>query len=211
MNRTADGTTDDALVGARTLDVRAAAALTAYREGRTEPLAQFVREATPLLWNVVRSQGVERDDAEDVVQGVWLALVRNAATIREPEAVLKWLIVSARRASWQVSKRRREDARLTTPIPDEEWSPARQLRSADPAPDTSVLVRERDQVLWRRFLDLPARCQQVLRLVAAADRPDYKAIAALTGMQVTAVGVTRGRCLAKLRTLLDADGTWECA
>ena len=65
--------------------------------------------------------------------------------------------------------------------------------------------------LWTRFLALPVRCQQVLRLVAAADRPDYRAIASLTGMKVTAVGITRGRCLAKLRNLLEDDVTWESA
>ena len=49
------------------------------------------------------------------------------------------------------------------------------------------------------------------RAVAVADRPDYRAIAEVTGMKVTAVGVTRGRCLAKLRALLDDEKTWEWA
>ena len=214
MSTTADGTAGGAPVRAdrpESLGTRAAAALDAYRAGRTEPLAELVREATPLLWNIVRSQGVERDDAEDVVQGVWLAFVRNAATIREPEAVLKWLVVSARRAAWDVVRHRREDARLTMTIPDDAGSPAHQLRSTQPTPDAAVLVQERDRTLWTRFLALPDRCQQVLRLVAAADRPDYRAIASLTGMKVTAVGITRGRCLAKLRNLLEDDGTWEGA
>jgi DNA-directed RNA polymerase specialized sigma24 family protein len=45
-------------------------------------------------------------------------------------------------------------------------------------------------------------------MVALADRPDYRAISALTGVPVTSVGVTRGRCLAKLRRLLDDDERW---
>lgn len=191
-----------------TLSGRAAAALEAYRAGDPALLADLVREATPLLWHIVRGQGVERDEAEDVVQGVWLAFVRSTTSIRDPEAVLKWLVVSARRAAWQAVGRRRDEARRTTALPDAEWSPAAELRSSEPAPDEPVLVAERDRTLWATFLRLPERCQQLLRFVAMADRPDYRAIAEVTGMQVTAVGVTRGRCLAKLRALLDADEGW---
>lgn len=208
MNRTVHGAPRDADVGGESLGDRAAAALEAYRAGESRLLADFVREATPLLWNIVRGQGVERDDAEDVVQGVWVAFVRSSANIREPEAVLKWLVVSARRAAWQAVRRRREDVRRSTTLPDDDWAPGEQLRSREPAPDEPVLVEERDRVLWGRFLDLPERCQQILRFVATADRPDYKAIAAVTGMKVTAVGITRGRCLAKLRALLDDDERW---
>lgn len=208
MNRTADGTTDDVGAAGTSLGGRASAALAAYRSGETGPLADLVREASPLLWHIVRSQGVERDDAEDVVQGVWLAFVRNASAIRDPDAVLKWLVVSARRAAWQAARHRREDVRRTTPLPETGPSPASDLPSADPPPDAGLLVEERDRALWRRFGELPVRCQQLLRFVALADRPDYKAIAAATGMQVTAVGVTRGRCLAKLRALLADDETW---
>lgn len=206
MNRRAGSTADD--VEERTgLAVAAAAAVVGLRDGRTGPLELLVRDATPLLWHVVRSQGVERDEAADVVQGVWLAFVRSAPTIREPDAALKWLLVSARRAAWQAVAQRRGDARRTTPLDDDDVART-ELRSADPAPDESVLTDERDRTLWRRFVLLPERCQQVLRFVAMADRPDYRAIAQVTGMQVTAVGVTRGRCLAKLRALLAAEEGW---
>lgn len=210
MNPTADGTTSDLDVDAPTLAARAAQAVLAYRAGVTAPMGDLVRDATPLLWRVVRAQGADREEAEDVVQGVWLALVRNVENIREPEAVLGWLLVSARRAAWRAVSRRRDEERRTTGLPEAE-SPALQLRSADPAPDVAVLTQERDRVLWERFLELPERCQQLLRFVATADRPDYAAIAEATGMKVTAVGITRGRCLAKLRTLLDDDEGWQGA
>ena len=206
MSPTVDGAAQDAGVGPSPLARRAAAALAAHRAGDSAPLADLVREATPLMWHIVRSQGVDRDDAEDVVQGVWLAFVRNAEAIRDPDAVLKWLVVSARRAAWQAAGRRRDDLRRSTPLPDGQTSA--ELASGEPAPDVPVLEAERDRTLWRRFLELPGRCQQILRFVAMADRPDYAAIAEVTGMRVTAVGVTRGRCLAKLRALLDSDERW---
>lgn len=193
-----------------TLGERAAAALRAWHEGRTAPLEALVREASPLLWHVVRAQGVDRDEAEDVVQGVWLAFTRHRETIRDPDALLGWLIVSARRAAWLAVRRRRGDEAHSAELPDES-AELGELRAATPGPEAEVLETERDRALWQVFVRLPERCQQVLRAVAAADRPDYRAIAQATGMKVTAVGVTRGRCLAKLRTLLDEDERWEWA
>ena len=53
------------------------------------------------------------------------------------------------------------------------------------------------------------RCQELLRIIAFAPRPDYAAVAAALGMPVGSIGPTRGRCLAKLRALLadDPDGS----
>jgi DNA-directed RNA polymerase specialized sigma24 family protein len=56
--------------------------------------------------------------------------------------------------------------------------------------------------LWRAISQLPGRCQELLRIIAFVPRPDYAAVAAELGMPIGSVGPTRGRCLAKLRTLL---------
>lgn len=204
MNRTTHGPAPVE----QSLGDRAAHALVAYRAGETEPMAALVREATPLLWNIVRSQGVERDEAEDVVQGVWLALVRHTDSVRDPQALLKWLVVTARRSAWQTTRRRRESDRRSVPLADDvDRMPG--LTSREPSPEEPVLLAERDQVLWRCFQALPERCRTILRSVAMADRPDYRRIAEEVGMRVTSVGATRGRCLARLRTLLDQDEGWD--
>lgn len=204
MNRTAPGPAD---VEPQSLGDRAATALAAYRDGDPVPMGDLVREATPLLWNVVRAQGVPRDEAEDVVQGVWLALVRHADGLRDPQAALKWLLVSARRAAWEAVRRRRDGERRTATV-TEEHDPVGTLPSPEPQPEEHLLESERDRVLWRCFAALPERCRTILRSVALADRPDYRRIAEEVGMRVTSVGATRGRCLAKLRTLLDQDRGW---
>ncbi len=182
----------------------AGAALAAYRAGDPVPLGDLVRDASPLLWHAVRAQGVDRDRAEDVVQGVWLSLVRHAESIRDPDAVLQWLLVTARRSAWEAVRRQREDARRGVAAD----VALLDLPASGPRPEDPVIVAERDRVLWRRFRELSARCQTILRMVALADRPDYRAIAAATGIPVGNVGVTRGRCLAKLRTLLASDEMW---
>ena len=50
---------------------------------------------------------------------------------------------------------------------------------------------------------LPRRCQELLRIVAFVPRPDYHVVAAELGMPQGSIGPTRGRCLARLRALLD--------
>ena len=68
-------------------------------------MAELVALLTPILWHTVRAQRLDREAAEDVVQSTWLALVRSADSIADPQAVLQWLIVTARRESWRVAKR----------------------------------------------------------------------------------------------------------
>lgn len=192
---------------------RAAAALLDYREGKHQALADFVKEATPLLWHTARAQGADREHADDVVQNTWMALVRNAHTIQEPHAVLKWLLVTAKRGAWEVVRKQRDDQKRRTELPDDLLDgPVGALPSSDPTPETQVLEVERDRFLWRAVLQLPDRCQQLLRLISLADRPDYKYISSAIGMPVGSIGSNRGRCLAKLRDIMESDQgdrTWE--
>lgn len=204
---TAEGHAPDA---APDLAHRATGAVLAYREGRTGPLEDLVREGSSLLWHIVRAQGVPREDAEDVVQGVWLAFVRSIDSIEEPGAALKWLVVSARRAAWRAVEGTRRRDRLHRPLP-EPGAPEADLQDPAPGPAEPVLDAERDRVLWRQYQELPQRCRELLRFVAVADRPDYRAISEATGISYGSVGITRSRCLAKLRALLEGDLGWAGA
>jgi len=206
MSRPTEHHADDVENADETLGDRAAAALLEYREGRTDALAELVREATPLLWHTVRAQGVDRELADDVVQSTWAALVKHAATIAEPKAVLKWLLVTARRGAWETVRKSRDDLRRRTELPDDAPEGSVALPDPGPGPEAEVLRNERDRGLWRALRELPERCQELLRLVSLADRPDYKAISAAIGMPVGSIGATRGRCLAKLRAVLTEQG-----
>jgi len=181
---------------------RAAALFSAYRDGDRAKLGELVALLTPILWHTVRAQRVERDLAEDVLQTVWLALVRNADSIADPQAVLQWLIVSARRESWRVV--RREDRVEPREIDPEETV----TRDVD-LPESVAVRHDTDFRLWRHVERLPERCQALLRVIAFADRPDYAVVAEALGMPVGSIGPTRGRCLAKLRLQLLNDPTWE--
>jgi RNA polymerase sigma factor (sigma-70 family) len=187
--------------GSDTLATRAAGMFRAFRAGDEASLGELIALVTPILWHTVRSQRVERDLAEDVLQTVWLALVRSADSITDAQAILQWLIVSARREAWRVVKR--EDR-----VEPTEFDADDLVSSARDLPEELVLRDDTQARLWQHIAQLSERCQALLRVIAFADRPDYAAVAEALGMPVGSIGPTRGRCLAKLRLQLANDPGW---
>lgn len=193
---TTGGTVEDSL------SVRAGRVFAAYRGGDDAAMRDLVRMLSPVLWHTVRSTRLDTAAAEDVLQTVWLSLVRHAETIAEPNAVLQWLVVSTKREAWRVS-RVQDRARPE----DVETTRAAESDGSTPVAD-QVAGAEADDVLWRHIADLPERCRALLRVIAFAAKPDYAQIARSLGMPVGSIGPTRGRCLAKLRLALASDPQW---
>jgi RNA polymerase sigma factor (sigma-70 family) len=184
------------------LSATIATLLIAHRAGDREAMIALVRRVTPLLWHLVRSFRLDSGTAEDVVQNTLLAFVKHCEEIIEPQAALRWMVVTARREALRaVALRDRvelvDDAARPVPAPTEEQ------------PEEVVLASATQQVLWRNVSKLPERCRQLLKVIAFAERPDYSALSVALGMPVGSIGPTRGRCLAKLRTMLSADPEWS--
>ncbi|GGM43670.1 RNA polymerase sigma factor [Longimycelium tulufanense] len=179
---------------------RHAVCLDAARNGNRDALHVLVDELTPLVWHVVRGQGVERPAAEDVVQTVWLALLRNLDRLDQPRALAAWLITTARREAVRVRSAERSP---TSPLPTEVLD---QVPTTDGQPEAEALRGDRDRRLWSAFRRLPPRCQELLRLTVVAGRARYQAVAEALGMPRGSIGPTRGRCLETLRALLGAEG-----
>jgi DNA-directed RNA polymerase specialized sigma24 family protein len=129
-------------------------------------------------------------------------LVRSADSINEPQAILQWLIVSARREAWRVVKRGDR-------VEPKDFEPDEFVTPAEEVPEDLVLRSDGEGRLWQHISLLNERCQALLRVIAFADRPDYAAVADALGMPVGSIGPTRGRCLAKLRQQLANDPGWE--
>lgn len=185
-----------------TLASRAGAAFERYRGGQSDAMADLVAMLTPILWHTVRAQRLDATSTEDVLQTTWLALVKSANSIADPRSVLQWLIVTAKRESWRVSRgqMRQTPAELT----DDDF-----VSSEDETPENLTLRGATEKVLWSHISNLPERCRELLRVIAFADRPDYAELARSLGMPMGSIGPTRGRCLAKLRASLATDARWE--
>jgi RNA polymerase sigma factor (sigma-70 family) len=178
----------------------AAREFAAWRDGDATALDRLVRLLTPVLWHLVRAYGLERQTAEDVVQATWLALFRHGASVRDPQAVVRWATTTARREAWRASRVDRREDTVETEA----------LDRPDPSmPDERVLARRDMQTLWRNVRQLSERCQRLLRVIAFDERPDYASLSLQLGMPLGGVGPTRRRCLDKLRDRLADDPEWS--
>ncbi len=184
-------------------NARVAELVRAARQGSEDALGQIVTELSPLLWHVARAAGLSSGGAEDVLQTVWMRLVTHLDDIHTSAALTGWLVTTTRREAWRVrAAERRElpaDQELLAEVPDH-----------GPGSEEQVIMDDQRRALWVAIGRLSARCQELLRIIAFAPRPDYAAVAAELGMPIGSVGPTRGRCLAKLRALLDGGfgGSW---
>jgi RNA polymerase sigma factor (sigma-70 family) len=146
-------------------------------------------------------------DAGDVCQLTWLRLLEHLDSIRDPARLPGWLATTCRRECLVLLRRNKrlqpvDDARLLHLGTDPQ--------AADTAAaDAALLVADRDAGLWHAFNRLSERCQQILRLLVVIPEngpPSYQLVAQALGLPTGSLGPTRGRCLAQLRDLLDAEG-----
>jgi RNA polymerase sigma factor (sigma-70 family) len=177
---------------------RLAGLLLSAQAGHRESLNEIVVELSPLLWQVARSQGLDREAAQDAVQCTWLSLLRHLDQIHSPVALTAWLVTATKREAWRARAANRAEQPVDRDLMTD-------MADSQPLPEESVLLAERHRDVWRAVRTLPRRCQDLLRVVAFTHRPDYDAVAVALGMPRGSIGPTRGRCLAKLRNLLDAD------
>ncbi|MFC6088947.1 RNA polymerase sigma factor [Saccharothrix lopnurensis] len=177
---------------------RQATLVTAAQAGDHEALNALVTELTPLVWHVARGNGLDRSTAEDVVQTVWLSLLRHLDRLHEPRAVAGWLIVATRREAQRAWRDQNGRAALSTDsaldMPDDRW-----------LPEAEALRDDRDRRLWQAFGRMTRKCQELLRLTVLAGRAEYRAVAEALSMTRGSIGPTRGRCLNTLRQHLEDD------
>ncbi|WP_447008546.1 RNA polymerase sigma factor [Saccharothrix isguenensis] len=175
---------------------RQAALVVAARGGSRPALDSLVAELNPLVWHVARGNGLDHVTAEDVVQTVWLSLLRHLDRLAEPRAVAGWLIVATRREAQRAWRERNGRPALSTDsavdMPDDRW-----------LPEPEALRDDRDRRLWQAFTTLPRRCQELLRLTVLAGRAEYRAVSEALSMPRGSIGPTRGRCLTQLRERLE--------
>ena len=177
----------------------AADAFLRWRDGDSQGLEDLVRLLSPVLWQVARATGLDRESAEDVVQTTWIALVDHADSITSPQGIAAWLCTSARREAWRAGRK----ATRERPVEDQVLAYGLPIQES---PERQVLLDDEAQVLRTCLKKLPDRCQKLLRIVAAGPRPNYNDVARVLEMPVGSIGPTRARCLDKLRHQLTLAG-----
>lgn len=142
--------------------------------------------------NVLGTQAT-REDLEEVVSDVFVALWRAAARLDESRSLKSFLAAIARNAA--VDRLRR--LRPQEPLPEEDILPA----DAAQGPEAETLRREQAAMLRRLLLEMPAEDREIF-VRFYYYRQTVREIASLIGMNESTVKARLSRGRAKLRERL---------
>ena len=164
------------------------------RNGDQQAWDDLVERYAPLIWSICRRYRLGRADTDDVGQSVWLRLVDQLASLREPAALPGWLATTTQRECGRVLRAaRQQEAPGHSPdaadIPDQVTGAA----------ESELLRAERHVALREAFTHLPPDSRQLIALLIHDPPVPYAEISATLGIPVGSIGPNRGRCLEKLR------------
>jgi len=159
---------------------------------------RLVEQYARLIWSITVEFKLAESDAADVAQTTWLRLLEHIDRIEYPDRVGSWLAATARNECL-----RSLAARKRVVLSDDDGH----LNSAfahGPEIDERLLARERDETVRDAMSRLPRRWQRLLEMLMADPPASYADISDELELPIGSIGPTRGRCLARLRVLLQA-------
>ena len=168
--------------------------------GNEQAWSALIAKYKNLIYSIPMKDGASPEDAADIFQSVCLELFSELPRLRKPAALRSWLITVTVHQSfhWKRKVRRRAEDELT----DLE---AEKLRM-DPSSDLIELVA-REQMLREAVTRLPARCQELIRLLFYQQpQSSYREVAERLGLATGSIGFIRGRCLKRLQRTLEEWG-----
>jgi RNA polymerase sigma factor (sigma-70 family) len=167
-------------------------------EGDKQAWERLVDQFARLIWAITGEFRLAESDAADVAQTTWLRLLEHIDRIEYPDRVGSWLAATARNECLRsIAARKRvvlghDDAHLDSAL------------AHGPDIDAGLLADERAQVVHDAMSCLPRRWQRLLELLMADPPASYAEISDQLGLPIGSIGPTRGRCLARLRVVLQA-------
>lgn len=159
---------------------------------------RLVDQYSRLIWSITRDFKLVESDAADVAQTTWMRLIEHIDRLQHPERVGSWLASTARNECLRnLAARKRivlahEDSAFDGPADQE------------PEIDEALLAEERAEVVREAMAHLPGRWQRLMELLMADPPVSYAEISDELGLPIGSIGPTRGRCLARLRLILEA-------
>jgi RNA polymerase sigma factor (sigma-70 family) len=166
--------------------------------GDKQAWERLVDQYSRLIWSITAEYRLVESDAADVAQTTWLRLLEHIDRIQYPDRVGSWLAATARNECLRsLAARKKVVLGHDTDAMEETHAPGAEV-------DERLLAAERDQTVRDAMSRLPDRWQRLLEMLMADPPVPYTEISDQLGLPVGSIGPTRGRCLARLRTLLQA-------
>lgn len=159
---------------------------------------QLIDKYGRLIWSITTGFKLVESDAADVFQTTWMRLIEHIDRIEHADRVGSWLAATARNECLRLLATRKrlvlvhENDSFDGPVPHE------------PQVDEALLAAERAEVVREAMTHLPRRWQRLMEMLMSDPPASYAEISDELGLPVGSIGPTRGRCLARLRVLLEA-------
>lgn len=153
-----------------------------------------------LIYSIPVKYGLPPQEAADIFQGTCMELLARLPELKEPRALPKWLMQVAHHKCyhWKRQQQRIVSRDGETELPEPETPPI-----------AEALVRQtqEEQMLREAIANLSPRCQKLVKMLffETPARP-YNEIARELNLAVGSIGLTRQKCIERLRKHLDEMG-----
>ena len=171
------------------------------RKGNQAAWSALIEKYKNLIFSIPIKFGLPREDAADIFQSVCVDLLSSLPQLREPKAVAKWLM----QTSFHKCLRWKKD-RLNL-VDDLEVLDGQRNASPEELPEEMLHQVHREQSLREAIAALPPRCGRMVSMLFFEDPPrPYQEVAKELGVASGSIGFIRGRCLKKMREVLEEKG-----
>jgi RNA polymerase sigma factor (sigma-70 family) len=157
---------------------------------------QLVSKYSRLIWAMTRDFKLADSDAADVAQATWLRLLEHIDRIEHPDRIGSWLATTARHECLRHVARRKKVILVDDDLAFSD------VGTDQPDVDARLIADESAEAVRQALSRLPWRWQRLLELLMMDPPASYAEISSQLGLPVGSIGPTRGRCLERLRVLL---------
>lgn len=170
------------------------------RRGSSGAWYQVLNRYERLVYSIPLRYGLSRDDAADIMQLTFTALIQNIDNLAEGSRLDAWLSTVARRNTWRLLKgKRREIARGH--IEDYSLTESAVLLGKNDA--CSIEHWELTAWLDEGLSQIGESCRELLlALYFEPERSSYAEVAKRLNRPLGSIGPTRARCLKRLKQVL---------
>lgn len=170
-------------------------------KGNQDAWSALIDKYKNLIFSIPIKFGLSREDSADVFQAVCVELLAGLSNLREPKALPKWLM----QTTYHQCLRWKRD-RLNLLDDGQEIEDTLQSNPEE-LPEAMFSQLQREQSVREAISALPARCNQMVAMLFFEDPPrPYEEVAKQLKLATGSIGFIRGRCLKKLRHLLEEKG-----
>jgi len=158
----------------------------------------LVDKYSRLIWSITKDYKLVESDAADVFQITWMRLLEHINRIDRPDRVASWLATTTRNECVRyLTARKRLVVAHEDVLLDHLAEPGADV-------DEGLLAQERAEGVRAAMELLPWRWRRLMELLMSDPPVSYAEISDELGLPIGSIGPTRSRCLARLRTLLEA-------